>query len=160
LIQGLTPIGLEYVVGNLRPCDADEIRATVWQGSAASTAHLILTIPGPKWEARTDEGEPAAIGGFVPIWPGLGSGWIWGTDRWDEVVMEVTKALRRSILPSLDRRGLHRLEARPMAANVATIRWLGLVGFRMEAVTPRFGRGGEDFALCARITPDDQARLH
>ena len=92
-------------------------------------------------------GEPAAIGGFVPVWPGLGSGWIWGTDHWDDVVMEVTRALRRDILPSLDRRGLRRMEVRPMAANVAAIRWLGLVGFRLEAVTPRFGRGDEDFVL-------------
>jgi hypothetical protein len=159
LIQGLTPIGLEYVLGNLRPSDAAEIRATIWLGSAKATAELVERIPGPKWEARTVLGEPAAIGGFVPVWPGLGSGWIWGTDRWDEVVMEVTRALKRNILPSLDRRGLHRLEARPMAANVATIRWLQLVGFGFEAVTPRFGRGGEDFALCARIT-DDQAQLH
>jgi hypothetical protein len=147
------------VLGNLRPSDAAEIEATIWQGSAQATGHLILTVPGPKWEARTVGGEPAAIGGFTPVWPGLGSGWIWGTDKWDEVVMEVTKAMRRSILPSLDRRGLHRLEARPMAANIATIRWLGLVGFSFEAVTPRFGRGGEDFALCARIT-DDKAQLH
>ena len=106
-----------------------------------ATAKLIAKVPGPKWEARTASGEPAAIGGFVPVWPGLGSGWIWGTDRWDEVVMEVTRALRRDILPSLDRRGLRRMEVRPMAANVATIRWLQLVGFTLEAVTPSFGRG-------------------
>lgn len=159
MIQGLTAFGLEHVLGNLRDADEAELRATIYQGDARSTAGLILSVPGPKWEARAIDGEPVAIGGFVPIWPGLGSGWIWGTDRWDEVVLEVTRAMKRSILPSLDRRGVHRIECRPMAGNDVVIRWLGLVGFKQEAVTPRFGRGFEDFVLCARVV-DDAATKH
>jgi hypothetical protein len=159
MILGLTETGLEYVLGNLRAADEDEVRATIYQGSAAATAELILSIPGPKWEARTLLGEPAAIGGFVPVWPGLGSGWMWGTDQWDEVVGEITRALKRHILPALDAKGLHRLEARPMASNVKAIRWLGLLGFEQEAVTAQFGRGREDFVLCARVG-HDATRMH
>lgn len=158
MIQGLTEIGLEYVLGNLRACDEAEVRATVYQQDARSTAQLILTIPGPKWEARCADGEPAMIGGFVPIWDGLGSGWMWATARCDEVILEVTRALKTAILPSLDRRGVRRIEARPMRSNVTAIRWLGLIGFAAEAVTPRFGRGAEDFVLCARVTNDAPTR--
>ena len=152
MIGGLTPFGLEFVLCNLRACDDLELRATIYSGSAEQTAQLIHKIPGPKWEARTEsDAEPAAIGGFVPVWPGLGSGWIWTTDRWDEVALEVTRAMKRHILPTLDARGVHRIEARPMASNKAAIRWLEIVGFKQEAVTAQFGQGREDFVLCARV---------
>ena len=160
MIGGLTPFGLEFVLGNLRPTDEVELRATIFQGSAEATAKLIAQIPGPKWEARTEsDSEPAAIGGFVPVWPGMGSGWMWGTNRWDEVVLEVTRAMKRHILPTLDARGVHRIECRAMASNLASIRWLELVGFKREAVTAQFGQGREDFILCAR-TVGHAARHH
>ena len=160
MIAGLTPFGLEFVLGNLRDADEAELRATIYQGSAEATVKLISSIPGPKWEARTEsDGEPAAIGGFVPVWPGMGSGWMWGTDRWDEVIIEVTRAMKQHILPTLDRRGVHRIECRAMASNVASIRWLTMLGFKQEAVTAQFGQGREDFVLCAR-TVGHAARCH
>jgi hypothetical protein len=160
MIGGMTPYGLEFVVGNLRDADEAEVRATIYQGSAEATAKLIAGIPGPKWEARTEsDAEPAAVGGFVPIWPGMGSGWMWGTGRWDEVIIEVTRAMKRHILPTLDARGVHRIECRAMASNTASIRWLEMLGFRREAVIAQFGQGREDFVLCARVA-DHAARIH
>lgn len=159
MIGGLTPGGLEFVLGNLRREDDLEMRATVYQGSAEATAKLVASVPGPKWEARANsDGEPVVVGGFVPTWPGVGSGWMVGTDRWDEVVVEVTRAMKRHILPTLDARGVHRIECRAMAANTASIRWLELVGFKREAVIAQFGQGREDFILYARVT--DASRRH
>ena len=152
MIGGLTPEGLEFVLGNLRDADEAEVKATIDKGSAEATAKLIAMIPGPKWEARTErDAEPAAVGGFVPIWPGMGSGWMWGTARWDEVVIEVTRAMRKHILPTLDARGVHRIECRTMANHTASIRWLEMLGFKREAVTAQFGQGREDFILLARV---------
>ena len=160
MIGGLTQYGLEFVVGNLRDADEAEVRATIYQGSAEKTAKLIASIPGPKWEARTEhDAEPVAVGGFVPIWPGMGSGWMWGTGRWDEVIIEVTRAMKQHILPTLDARGVHRIECRAMASNTASIRWLEMLGFKREAVTAQFGQGREDFVLCARVT-SNAARCH
>ena len=159
MIGGLTQEGLEFVIGNLRPGDEEEMRATIYRGGARATAQLIWSIPGPKWEARTFDGEPAVVGGFIPVWPGMGSGFLWGTDRWPDVVLEVTRAMKRHILPTLDSRGVHRIEARPMASNTAAIRWLQVCGFRHEAVTAQFGQGREDFALLARLA-DHATRRH
>ena len=160
MIGGLTQTGLEFVIGNLRDADAAEVRATIDKGSAEATAKLIATVPGPKWEARIDsDGEPAAVGGFVPVWPGMGSGWMWGTDRWNEVILEVTRAMKQHILPTLDARGVHRIECRAMANHTASIRWLEMLGFRREAVTAQFGQGREDFILLARVMAD-AARRH
>ena len=63
-IGGLTQEGLEFVVGNLRAADEEEIRATIYRQRAA-TAQLIWSISGPKWEARSEnDAEPAAVGGL------------------------------------------------------------------------------------------------
>ena len=160
MIGGLTQYGLEFVLGNLRDADEAEVRATIYKGSAEATAKLIAAIPGPKWEARTErDAEPAAVGGFVPVWPGMGSGWMWGTGRWNEVVIEVTRAMKQHILPTLDARGVHRIECRTMANHTASIRWLEMLGFKREAVTAQFGQGREDFILCARVT-GHAARVH
>lgn len=160
MIGEMTEEGLVYVLGHLCAEDLAELKATVDQGAVEATARLILSIPGPKWEVQAPDGEPAAVGGVVPFWPGLASGWMWGTDRWDEIILEVTRAIKRHILPTLDARGMHRIECRPMASNRAAIRWLGLLGFEQEAITPSFGRGSEDFALCARISSHDPRRSH
>jgi hypothetical protein len=155
LIGGLTPFGLEFVLSNLRDADEAEVKATIGRGSAEQTAKLFASFPGPKWEARAEsDAEPVAVGGFVPIWPGVGSGWMLGTGRWEEVIVEVTRAMKKHILPTLDARGVHRIECRAMAANTASIRWLEMLGFKREAVTAQFGQGREDFVLCARVTGD------
>jgi RimJ/RimL family protein N-acetyltransferase len=75
------------------------------------------------------------------------------------VIIEVTRAMKQHILPTLDRRGVHRIECRAMASNVASIRWLTMLGFKQEAVTAQFGQGREDFVLCAR-TVGHAARRH
>ena len=65
-----------------RPRDADEaeVRATIYKGKRMSRPYCsIAMIPGPKWRgAHRADARPAAVGGFVPIWPGADSGWIAG----------------------------------------------------------------------------------
>jgi RimJ/RimL family protein N-acetyltransferase len=75
------------------------------------------------------------------------------------VIVEVTRAMKKHILPTLDARGVHRIECRAMASNTASIRWLKMLGFRQEAVTAQFGQGREDFVLCARVV-EHAARRH
>jgi hypothetical protein len=157
-IGNLTQYGLEYVLGNLREHDQLEVAATVDQGSALDTAKLLWSVPGPKWEMRTHDNIPAIVGGFTPVWNGLGSGWMFGTDDWDAVALECTKAVKKHIIPALERNGVRRIEARPMAGNDKALRWLKLVGFKQDAVTAQFGRGGEDFLLFSRLT--HETRLH
>ena len=157
MIIRLTYPGLAYVTGNLRRADALEVEATIGR---TSICDLLWTAPGGKWEARTSAGVPAVVGGFSPVWPGLASGWMLGTDEWSDVGMEVTRFVRRFMLPALEHAGFHRVECRPMAGNDQVERWLRLVGFRTEAVTAQFGRGREDFVLWSRIKKHDASRMH
>jgi hypothetical protein len=150
MIERLTVDGLDYVLRNLRPGDEEEFRATVFRGSYTMACEQIAVLPGLGWMARQEGHMPAVVGGFVPVWPGLCSGWMFGTEAWPQVALEVTKYICRTILPTLDAQGYHRIECRPIAGNAAVIRWLELIGFHQEAVVAQFGQGREDFLLFAR----------
>jgi hypothetical protein len=152
VIQPLTPFGVDYVLHHLNEHDAEEIRCTVWMGGNLDTVcKQVFTTPGLKWEARTRSGRPAVIGGALPMWPGVAVGWLLGTDDWPKVGLEVTRFVKRVILPELEERGLHRIECRALAGNAEVIRWLKAIGFHEEAAIAQFGQGREDFVLCARI---------
>lgn len=150
MIERLTVDALDYVLRNLRPGDDEEFRATVFRGSYEAACQQIAVLPGFGWMARPAGGMPAVVGGFIPIWPGLCSGWMFGTEAWPKVAREVTRTIVRDILPSLDSQGYHRIECRPIAGNTAVVRWLELIGFHQEAVVAQFGQGREDFLLFAR----------
>jgi hypothetical protein len=150
MIERLTQASLNYVLRNLRPADELEFRATIWSGNYAECVEKIGRLPGLGWAAHTPRGRPAVVGGFVPIWFGLASGWMFGTDEWNQVALPVTRFITRDILPKLDASGFHRIECRPMAGNLAVIRWLEMIGFTQEAVVAQFGQGREDFLLFAR----------
>jgi hypothetical protein len=161
LIGDLTIDGLVWVMGHLRAKDQLEVEATIARDDIDSTCQLLWMLPGLKWEARSEfTGVPAVVGGVVPIWPGLAAGWMFGTEGWEDVALEVTRTVKKNILPKLDHLGVHRVECRPIAGNDAAVRWLELMGFRREAVTAQFGRGREDFVLFARTTGHDAKHAH
>ena len=160
MIGNLTQPGLLYVMHHLRRLDRLEVEATIGGDGLELACVMLWAAPGPKWEARTQEGTPAVVGGFTTVWPGLASGWLLGTDEWPDVGREVTRFVKRFILPALDEAGFHRIECRPLAGNDLVSRWLKLCDFREEAVTAQFGRGREDFVLWARIKGNDQAWIH
>ncbi len=150
MIQTLTPEGLMYVLTHLRAADKREFEATTFDGDFMLSGRQIFMLPGPKWECHTPRGKPAVMGGFVSIWPGTGTLWMWGTPDWPEVRVEVSRFVTREVLPDLDKT-VHRIECRTIADNKDVIRWLKYLGFQQEAVNAQFGRGREDFLLFARL---------
>jgi hypothetical protein len=160
LIQDLTPEGLGWVMTHLRDKDWEEVTATVFNGDIDAVCQEIWTTPGLRFEARLTTGEPAVIGGVVFIWPGLANGWMFGTDRWSGVALEVTRTVKRVILPALDRERVHRLECKAIEGHTDVDRWLAMLGFQREAVIAQFGQGRQDFVLWARVVGHDASRTH
>jgi hypothetical protein len=161
MITDLTRDGLIFVLEHLRPADRREVEATVWLGSVEKTAARIASVPMLAFEARLASGEPAVVGGIVPIWTGLCSCWAFGTEAWPLIGREVTRFAVKSVLPQLDEAGVRRVECRPMCANGLAVRWLEVIGFQREAQVKAFGQGGEDFYLFARtVTQNGRSTTH
>jgi hypothetical protein len=156
MIAELTQDGLFTVMTRMRPEDLRELRATTMT-TTARHAGQIWELRDSAWEARTADGEVAGIGGFVPLWSGVCTVWMLATPRFAEVGLEVTRFVRRVILPALQEVGYHRAEARALRGNDGTARWLHLLGFHQEAVIAQFGRAREDFVLFA-WTPHEPAQ--
>lgn len=161
MIDKLTPDGLWHVMNHLRVKDHREAHCSfIVHGDMDHACHRLFVSPGDKFECRNALGVPTVVGGFSPIWPGLCAGWLWGTSDWPDVALEVTKFVKRDILPELAAVGFHRVECRAMAGNDDVIRWLKLVGFKQEAVVAQFGQGREDFILFAWTTPGENTSIH
>lgn len=144
LDEGAARIALRHITANLRQSDRDEILATMWTSNPDELVDRVMWCPQAGWIATLD-GEPVAAVGVNPIWPGVWSGWAFGTDDFRKVGRLLTRHIRRFIIPMLLRDGAHRCEALTIEGHDEAHRWLESFGFTREATHPERGRNRETF---------------
>lgn len=152
MIQILQPTltDLTYVAMHMREWDRREIFATAITDDPRVLARIIHEMNGISWIAYKD-GTPVATFGAEPLWQGVCSVWAFGTDRFPEVGLSVTKFLKREMAPMLIRLGVRRAECKSMEGHTEAHAWLEALGMKREAEHPCYGRNGETFYTYARI---------
>ncbi|RUP22305.1 hypothetical protein [Methylobacterium sp.] len=110
--------------------------------------------------ARTDDGEPVCIGGAVEVRPGSATLLFYGTDRFPEIALPMTRFIRRHYFPSLAAAGTHRIECVTLDSYREMQRWLETLGLERESTLRAYGRGREDFAMYAWIADDARSPRH
>jgi hypothetical protein len=146
-IEVATFEALDYIARRLREQDRIELAATSLSNDPATfladrvMAHSVLAFV-----ARNDR-APVSAWGMVPLWPGVGSAFAFGTDDWGQVLWPMTKHIRRFIMRFLLDHGYHRIECRALATRQDVGRWVALFGAEQEAVLRSSGKRGEDFIL-------------
>lgn len=103
--------------------------------------------------ARTDDQDPVCIGGAVEVRPGSATLLFYGTDRFPEIALPMTRFIRRHYFPSLAAAGTHRIECVTLDSYHEMQRWLETLGLERESTVRAYGRGREDFAMYAWIAP-------
>ncbi len=98
-------------------------------------------------------GSPALAIGASPLIPGVVTVWGFGTDRYKEVVKEMTNHLKAYMIPALIEAGNVRAQCLVHPDNTASQRWLKSLGFYQEATLRRFGNG-TDMQLYAWVLDD------
>lgn len=93
------------------------------------------------------DGEPVAMFG-INFGGGNAFGWLLATDRWHEVWMECTKAIKRI----RDKLTAQKISVLTAAFHTESHKWLELIGFKLDIVFPRHGKNGEDFYLMSGNT--------
>lgn len=141
------PVSVMRVACDMRARDREEIFATRWTTNPLDLAEDVIRIPGPKWVAHGEGIGPVAAYGATPMWPGVWNLYLFATDNFTQVAWDVTRHIRRVMMPSLAMAGAHRAEARSHISHVEAHRWLERLGAEREAVLKGYGRGGEDFIL-------------
>lgn len=101
-----------------------------------------------------DEGElPIVAGGWDPIFDGVWSGWLVGSEAaWGVHALSITRACRNIMDSLIQSDGARRLCINGLASRTAACDWYerGLQMTR-EGTMRAFGRNGEDLALYARV---------
>ena len=62
-----------------------------------------------------------------------------------QIHLSLTKLIIKSIIPTLDNAGAHRVEAQSIAGYKSVHNWLKFLGLEEESVLRGYGRNGEDF---------------
>jgi len=88
---------------------------------------------------------------------GHGQAWGFGTDKSPRVLREVTKYLRKRMIPALIGEGLSIVQALADPDNRVSARWLYHLGFTPHAKLAGIGAGGHDLVLWV-TTADAQHR--
>jgi len=138
---------VSYIARNLRQIDYVELAATsLVEDPAPLLADRVMSYSAMAFIAL-DGREPVSCWGLIPSWPGVGTAYAFGTDRWGCALLAMTKHVSRFMLPLLLDNGYHRIECRSLARRDDTRRWLTMFGAEAEAVLRSSGKRGEDFVL-------------
>jgi len=139
---------LLYVCRNLRQADRDEIFATRWTDNPDElAAHAFQHWGEFSYIAHGQDGMPIASIGAVPAWEGVWSAWMMATDRFPEIGKQLTRWVKRSMIPAIVASGCHRAEARSCSDHTSAHRWMESLGAKPESVLRRYGREKQDFIL-------------
>lgn len=144
ILLPIEPSALQHVIAHMRPWDRKEIFATRAGGDDA-LASDIMRVGGDGRIAWVDSEPVAAIGASL-MWPGVWSPWCFGTDKFHEASLLLTRHAKRSIIPGLRAAGAHRLQVKSIEGHHDAQDWLmRCFGCHLEATHPKLGRNGETF---------------
>lgn len=101
-----------------------------------------------------DEAVPTFAFGANPLEGDMAIVWGFKTERGWAAIREVTKYIRRTMIPELRTMGIRRAVCLVHPDNTRSQRWLAHLGFRPEATLRGFGIHNEDMLLYQRDEPN------
>jgi hypothetical protein len=94
------------------------------------------------------DGKLECVGGALPVHPGVASTFMYSTEDFKKVVLEVTRFFKRQLIPTLSKMGIHRVHALGRVDDLAGIAWKEQnLGMWPEAYFTRYGRDRGDYVL-------------
>lgn len=137
---------MREICHNLREWDRREIFAVRWSDDPDDLALAALQLLETTWIAFIGDDPVAAIG-TIPLHPTLWSPWCFGTDRFGQVGLPLTRLAKRVIIPVMAAAAPRvRVEVKSLDGHLDAQRWLERsFGARREATHPGYGKGGETF---------------
>lgn len=149
MIVQATHAHIVEVCQNLRADDRAEIMATRWTESIGDLIDHIDSSRGGKF-AVIHKGRAVCVFGVATATPGVGQGWLIGTDEIGLCGVEIAHACRK-VIKTVFATGTHRIQAHSAAFHTQAHEWLELIGFHRESVLKKLGKNGEDFICFAVV---------
>ena len=155
-IEQATKFDVERVAVGMRNRDFVEFRAL----ALADTREELAADLGRRYGDRHDvlcvwHGERrVAVGGLIETRPNVISLLFYATDNFADVVLPLTKFIKRELFPRYIKAGVHRIEALSMVTYQEAHDWLNLLGLSLEGVMVAYGKRREAFAMFAMVVND------
>lgn len=155
MIIRLTIDSALYIARRLREPERRERIELLGEFDADAFGVACYQRPGVAYAALNQRLEPVVMGGLQATRPGQAAAWMAGTDRWPEVVREVTRTCRRSLAAALES-SVHRVEVVSPAWFEEAHNWYRLLGLTHRAPLPGYGVNGEPWVLFARVRQTEE----
>jgi hypothetical protein len=153
-IDQARPDQVRFVSEWMRARDYAEISALY---SADTREELVDTLTAIYGKADDTlcaswRGTPVAVGGFYQIRPGTCAMGMWATDLFPRVGLGLTRFLVKTMMPALERAGVHRFECASLEGYDEVHAWLRTLGLEQEGPPRRnYGKNGESFVMFAKV---------
>lgn len=106
---------------------------------------------GPAYTGFVD-GKVAGFAGVILMWPGVGEGWILGSDLFAENKLWFVRNVKSYMTKIINTHQMHRLQTTVMHGHTNLIRLVEFLGMEFEGRLKSYGPHGEDYLMYARRT--------
>lgn len=128
----------------MREIDARELFACRFDDDRDRLVMDIMQRWSIAWVAGHE--RPVAVIGAVEMWPRMWSVGMFATDEFPLIGRQLTRWVRRRMIPTIREAGMFRAEARSIEGHEQAHRWMQHLGAKMDERPLRnYGKGGETF---------------
>lgn len=161
MLKDLNLYDLEYICLNIRDQDREEVLGLQNHDSplrlAYEATHFIRNNGRSKiaWY----KGKPAAFFGFAEIRPGVWEIWMFGTEDFKSVALDLMRWCRKEANDILGHAQGHRLQAMSRAGYDEAHKLIRAMGGVQECVHRRYGKDGSDYICFVWLNGENDAVL-
>lgn len=162
MLTDITHQGITWICLNLRETDKREVFAIRPHDSAVYLAHEVhsLVINRGRGRIAWHNGRPAALAAFTENWAGNWEVWMFGTDDFKSVVVELVRWFRKEANDILTVCEGRRLQCDAQADNAEAIKLIEAMGGRAEGPPMvAYGKDGSSFQRFVWLNGDNDAVL-
>lgn len=151
MIRPLDTITAVTLATRLRERDAREVVCTEGHDDPAAWAAGMAARRAYSYAILDDHtGIPVAMGGAVPLWPGVVQTWLAAADDLPQYRVELVRAAHQ-LHAALAKDGVRRFQTYCLHGYATGRRFLQRFGYRFEGLCLGMGKRGEDLEMMARL---------
>lgn len=145
-IVGVTEGNVRHIIENMRDEDLAEVQDLSMHFSLENLHSSVLRLQATSWVFLADDGEPVAVVGLGRLFHEVAQVYAFGTDRWGEVLLLLTRHVLRYMVPEYVAH-FRRAECFALSNREDVRRWMKLLGSRPEATLAGRSNSGADVTV-------------
>ena len=146
---------MKYEIVPFKPEHWDMIKFREFEqeamGRMLDEIRLKVDANGPAYTGLVN-GEVAGFAGIILMWPGVGEGWILGSDLFASNKLWFVRNVKKYLEKIMNTHDLHRVQTTVMHGQTGLVRLVEFLGMKFEGRLRHYGPNGEDYLMYGRIS--------